>query len=69
MSAHTLHTALNRSVPVPEERSDNPYLTTEALHAVNNRYLRLALAGRGSRDAALGASSWKLAVAMQDIRL
>jgi type IV secretory pathway TrbF-like protein len=68
MSSHTMHTALNRSVPVPEERSDNPYLTTEALYAVHNRYLRLALAGAVLVMLALGASLWKLAVAMQDIK-
>jgi type IV secretory pathway TrbF-like protein len=40
---HTLHTALNRSAPVPEERPGAPYLEIHSMYAVHNRYLRIAL--------------------------
>ena len=60
MFAHTMHTVLSRSVPVPEESAGTPYLEIEAVYAVHNRYLRIALACACLTIVAMAASGWKL---------
>lgn len=60
MSTHTMHTVLNRSVPVPEEKAGTPYLEIEAAYAVHNRYLRLALGCSCLVIVLMAAAGWKL---------
>lgn len=60
MSAHTMHTALSRSVPVPEERAGTPYLDVAAAYAVHNRYLRVALGCACLVIVLLAAAGWEL---------
>jgi type IV secretory pathway TrbF-like protein len=55
-----MHTALSRSVPVPEEKAGTPYLEIEAVYAVHNRYLRAALACACLTIVAMAAAGWKL---------
>jgi type IV secretory pathway TrbF-like protein len=68
MSAHIMHTALTRSVPVPEEQPGTPYLEIEAAYAVHNRYLRIALACACVTIVAMAAAGWKLSRAYADVR-
>ena len=68
MSAHTMHTALSRSVPVPEEEAGKPYLDIAACWAVHNRYLRIALACACLTILAMAAAAWKLSREYANIR-
>lgn len=68
MSAHTMHTVLNRSVPVPEEQTANPYTSLEALYSVHNRYLRIGLLCACLAVVALSVAYWKMASEMRNIK-
>jgi type IV secretory pathway TrbF-like protein len=63
-----MHTVLNRSVPVPEERTDNPYTSTDALYFVHNRYLRIALACACLAIMALAAAYWKMSLEIRNMK-
>jgi type IV secretory pathway TrbF-like protein len=43
MSASSMQTALNRTVPLPDEKLGSPHLEIQANYAVHNRYLRIIL--------------------------
>lgn len=58
---------LNQVVPVPKEKTDNPYTTTEALYEVHNRYLRVGFFVACFVIVAMAVVGWKLAAAIQDI--
>jgi type IV secretory pathway TrbF-like protein len=68
MSVHTMHTALSRAVPVPDERSGAPYLEIAATWEVHNRYLRLALLGCCAAIVAMAAAGWKLSREYANVR-
>lgn len=56
---HTLHTALNRSAPPPQELAGSPYLEIHSSLEVHNRYLRLALAMSTIGIMLQGAAGWR----------
>ena len=63
-----MHTVLNRSVPVPDEVTDNPYTSTDALYSVHNRYLRIALVCACVVIVALSVAYWKMALEIRNIK-
>lgn len=68
MSAHSMHTVLNRSVPVPEDKAGSPYLEVQTAYAVHNRFLRVALAATCFVIVCLSAVGWKIATEMTNIK-
>src|SRR4051794_12335679 len=65
MSTHTMHTVLNRTVPVPEEAALR-YLEEITVYKVHNRWLRAALAGLVLVMVMMAAAGWKLSQSYAD---
>ena len=60
-SSHTMHAALNRSVPVPEETgAATVYLERVTLYQVHNRWLRMALGVAAVAILALAGANYQL---------
>jgi len=57
----TMHTVLNRSVPVPDDNVGSPYLDIQSGYIIQNRLLRIVIACCSVALVGLGASVWKLA--------
>lgn len=57
---HTMHVALNRTVPVPEDSAADAYLERITVYQVHNRWLRVSLAGAGLIVAMLTGANYKI---------